>query len=86
MRAMGLVDELDSPRPGHLSDKPTALSAVTVPSTPLPLSERFVKAEEPVPNMEESKQMEGVVISNSQEEDQEVEDMVLDQTNSTSAN
>jgi serine/threonine-protein phosphatase 4 regulatory subunit 2 len=29
MRALGMVDELDDPSPGHMSDTPTALSAVT---------------------------------------------------------
>jgi serine/threonine-protein phosphatase 4 regulatory subunit 2 len=28
-RSLGLVDELDDPSPGHMSDKPTALSSVT---------------------------------------------------------
>lgn len=28
-KALGLVDEMDDPGPGHLSDHPTALSAVT---------------------------------------------------------
>lgn len=27
---LGLVDELDDPRPGHMSDTPTALSSVTI--------------------------------------------------------
>lgn len=31
-RALGLVDELDDPSPGHLSDHPTALSSVTTVS------------------------------------------------------
>lgn len=28
-KALGLVDEMDDPRPGHMSDHPTAISAVT---------------------------------------------------------
>ncbi|KAL1715190.1 PPP4R2-domain-containing protein [Schizophyllum commune] len=46
-RVIGLVDELDDPRPGHLSDKPTALSAVTeVPEeAEKALEARFIKGE-----------------------------------------
>ena len=50
-RALGLVDELDDPNPGHLSDHPTALSSVTtigdgVVSRPFleSLEQRFVKS------------------------------------------
>ncbi|KAJ3896577.1 PPP4R2-domain-containing protein [Lentinula edodes] len=50
---LGLVDELDDPRPGHMSDHPTALSAVTTvddgkEGTPIvqSLESRFVKAED----------------------------------------
>jgi serine/threonine-protein phosphatase 4 regulatory subunit 2 len=28
-KALGMVDEMDDPGPGHLSDRPTALTAVT---------------------------------------------------------
>lgn len=48
-KVLGLVDELDDPSPGHMSDRPVALSAVTElpheePSKPLfgTLEERFV--------------------------------------------
>ena len=42
-KAIGLVDELDDPSPGHLSAHPHALSATTTVSDPPPLAERFVK-------------------------------------------
>ncbi|KAF5386622.1 hypothetical protein D9615_001891 [Tricholomella constricta] len=52
-RALGLVDELDDPSPGHMSDHPTALTSVTTisdgtGSRPLigSLEQRFVKSGE----------------------------------------
>lgn len=49
-RALGLVDELDDPSPGHMSDHPTALSSVTTASSGASsrpflgsLEQRFVK-------------------------------------------
>lgn len=42
--ALGLVDEMDDPRPGHMSDHPIAISSTTSAS-PVSLEERFVRAE-----------------------------------------
>lgn len=47
--ALGLVDELDDPSPGHLSDHPQPLSATTTvinPKTVASLAERFVRSTE----------------------------------------
>lgn len=41
--ALGLVDEMDDPRPGHMSDYPTAISSTTSTS-PASLENRFVRA------------------------------------------
>ena len=46
---LGLVDELDDPSPGHLSDHPQALSSTTSVDSPkvvASLAERFVKSTE----------------------------------------
>ncbi|KAG5639520.1 hypothetical protein H0H81_000665 [Sphagnurus paluster] len=51
-RALGLVDELDDPSPGHMSDHPTALTSTTTSDVPIPrpligsLEQRFVKSKE----------------------------------------
>lgn len=48
LQAIGLVDELDDPSPGHLSERPQPLSSTTdVPLKPLigSLEERFTKGE-----------------------------------------
>ena len=42
--AFGRVDELDDPRPGHLSDCPTPISSTTTITTTL--QDRFVKGED----------------------------------------
>ena len=43
--AFGRVDELDDPRPGHLSDSPTPISSTTTIATTT-LQDRFVKGED----------------------------------------
>ncbi|KAJ6630629.1 PPP4R2-domain-containing protein, partial [Mycena sp. CBHHK59/15] len=46
-KALGLVDELDDPSPGHMSERPVALSAVTTGSTFLDsLEQRFVRSQD----------------------------------------
>ncbi|KIK06526.1 hypothetical protein K443DRAFT_674181 [Laccaria amethystina LaAM-08-1] len=54
-KALGLVDELDDPSPGHLSEHPTALTSTTTVSKDAPphsrpflgsLEQRFVKSED----------------------------------------
>jgi serine/threonine-protein phosphatase 4 regulatory subunit 2 len=72
---LGLVDELDSPSPGHLSEKPTALSVTTVPSSVPPLNERFVRGETDPP---EAATEERANEAKPGEEDEEVENMVLE--------
>jgi len=48
---LGLVDELDTPAPGHMSNHPMALTATTdLPgAVPKTLEDRFVKAKEESP-------------------------------------
>jgi serine/threonine-protein phosphatase 4 regulatory subunit 2 len=52
-KALGLVDELDDPSPGHMSDHPTALTSVTTVSDGSSgrpflgsLEHRFVKSQD----------------------------------------
>ena len=68
-RALGLVDELDDPSPGHMSDHPTELTSVPSENPPTTLQERFTPAtttSSPPPGDKKS-------------EDDEVEDMVMDE-------
>lgn len=64
-KAFGMVDEVDDPSPGHMSEHPTALSSVTTTSTvgsrPFlgSLEQRFAKGED----------SEGTADSSRQEED-----------------
>lgn len=77
---LGLVDEMDDPRPGHMSDHPTALSSVTSVgegSSVKSLEDRFVKSSEEKAgsgSAEESEEPEA-----KRQKHDEVEDMVLDE-------
>lgn len=59
-KALGLVDELDDPSPGHMSEHPTALSSVTTAtlkgSRPFfgSLEQRFTKSKEDVAAVQEN--------------------------------
>jgi len=70
-RTLGLVDELDDPSPGHLSDHPTALSSVTTlndrtESRPIfgSLDQRFVKSGEEPP---EQSGLENMIVDDDKE-------------------
>lgn len=49
VKPLGMVDEMDDPSPGHMSDHPTPISSVTTPTTMTPetqqtLQDRFTNA------------------------------------------
>lgn len=77
---LGLVDEMDDPRPGHMSDHPTALSSVTSVgegSSVKSLEDRFVKSSEEKAG---SGSAEGTGEPETKRQKQDdVEDMVLDE-------
>ncbi|KAF8894684.1 PPP4R2-domain-containing protein [Infundibulicybe gibba] len=73
-RALGLVDELDDPSPGHMSDHPTALTAVTTTSDgkgsrPFlgSLTQRFVKAEGEAAKIDEQRPDDEMVVDDDKE-------------------
>jgi serine/threonine-protein phosphatase 4 regulatory subunit 2 len=79
-KGLGLVDELDTPAPGHMASTPTPLSATTTPTPSEPpspavseksLEQRFVKSTE---REEPGVKVDGEDVKN---EDAEVESMVL---------
>lgn len=77
---LGLVDEMDDPRPGHMSDHPTALSSVTSVgegSSVKSLEDRFVKSSEEKAGSGAAEDS-GEPEAKRQKHD-EVEDMVLDE-------
>jgi serine/threonine-protein phosphatase 4 regulatory subunit 2 len=71
LKGLGLVDELDTPAPGHMASAPTPLSATTTPTpSEKSLEQRFVKAE----SEETGTKVDGEDVK---KEDAEVESMVL---------
>lgn len=76
-QGIGLVDELDDPKPGHLADHPTALTTATSAAPPPSLSERFVKSSSPEPELGEFTRDASETVDARQAEDAEVEGMVL---------
>lgn len=79
---IGLVDELDDPSPGHMSDHPTALTAVTSAgsaSIHASLEERFTKSMDVAMDSDMDDLKKDIKEKKQQEEEaHEVEDMVLD--------
>ncbi|KAK7014981.1 PPP4R2-domain-containing protein [Favolaschia claudopus] len=58
-KALGLVDELDDPAPGHMSERPVALTAVTTSDGDQvvdSLESRFVRAQEEEISVDENKE------------------------------
>lgn len=86
-RGLGLVDELDTPAPGHMASRPSPLTATTTVEPPIPasLEERFVKASDEEGKEKEhetgerakQKQKGEHVGEEGKAEDAEVENMVL---------
>ena len=72
-RELGLVDELDDPNPGHLSERPTALTSVTSiggSSGAISLEDRFVRSSEHVEDDPDTRR---------QREDDNLTDPMLDE-------
>lgn len=88
-KGLGLVDELDTPAPGHMASKPQPLTATTSSEPPTPtkdapsLADRFVKGEsDETKEKEDAGATEGKKGTereneDGKKEDAEVENMVL---------
>lgn len=90
-KGFGLVDELDTPAPGHMASKPNPLTATTSSEPPTPssdpttlpsLSDRFVKESGDAHEVEKKEIKEEGGGEESKNEDAEVEVMVLSQEGS----